>query len=462
MEWAKGRPRISVLLEMRLGKCPVAINWVYSHGFRSTLIVAPISTFDGWRYWAERFGMPLHLLEGTREKRYDTLLAGLSEGGLFLVNPQGLFLPAKTSKRKDAIPSDIATYKFDANIWDETTEGLCSPDTQVNWIANRYLCAEHKCILTGDIRPQSALQVFEPMKWCYGSFMGQTNYYHWQLENFRQWGFKWMPKDIGKIRQAAHSLSYVLSQKAAGVAPDWYPEKRICILPPRVREEYDALTRDFALNLRGMGECKPCGGTGWRKHGEGWEECTYCGGEGELNRLEANTAIVVRRWKRQIAGGFPPLFPHLYSEHKLKVLQEVLGETSRRAVVTFVHNTELEECAKKIKGAVKLHGQMSPIHRRQIETEFRRKDGPRVLLAQVKCVCYGMNLSSADWMIRYSLPDRYLEISQSLQRINDLANPRPLYVTDLVCRDTVDEDLVDAAVNHGGNSRAFMKRLVTV
>ena len=74
-----------------------------------------------------------------------------------------------------------------------------------------------------------------------------------------------------------------------------------------------------------------------------------------------------------------------------------------------------------------------------------------------------MDLSRASTMIRYSLPERYEDLSQDQDRIvhptKDMVSEPLLYI-DLVCKDTVDEDVLMASRDKSVDARYFMSKII--
>jgi SNF2 family DNA or RNA helicase len=140
----------------------------------------------------------------------------------------------------------------------------------------------------------------------------------------------------------------------------------------------------------------------------------------------------------------------------------LMGEFAKEpVVVSFRFNMEMF-AAREILSSLQIPCAMiwGDLNTDQRKTETQKFwDGEvRVLLKQA-CVHYGMDLSCADTMIRYSMPEAWNDISQDMDRIVHPRKTRPLMYVDLICKDTVDEDVVEASRDKQLNARYFMERL---
>jgi SNF2 family DNA or RNA helicase len=82
-----------------------------------------------------------------------------------------------------------------------------------------------------------------------------------------------------------------------------------------------------------------------------------------------------------------------------------------------------------------------------------------VLLMQIKVAKFGIDLSAADTMIRYSMTYSYEDVSQSEDRIVHPLKKSPLHYVDLVARNTVDEDLIEVIQDKKIDAKLFMSKL---
>jgi len=467
IEWVEPRDCAAILMRMRLGKITVARYWAAARDARRFLVVTPIEAMAGWHRELTALGENFEIAHGPRGNRIEAVLRAHEsyDGRYFiLTNSQGLFKPGPkkecadckgTGKQGDsqfdlpclecggkgwwrapAGPTDLATLKWDGVIWDESTVGLRNPKSQTCKIAMRYLTrARYRCILSGDFAPEGPLDIFQQMCWCYGEFMGHDNFWEWRDAYFLQDRYDWYPKmgTLKAIHTALEELAYRLDYKAAGVR--WRVKRRRveCSMPDDLREKYNSALR--------------------------WMEVPTESGEWIVTKQK----MVVGQWLAQLAGGVPVFDRQVRSDHKLHLLlQEVARVGGRRCVVTFRYNPELFAAADLLeKSGFKVRvvwGEIKPKERYQIEKEFHENKF-QVLLMQVRVARFGIDLSCARHMIRFSLPWEYESIHQPMLRIfNPMLDDDCIY-TDLVCRDTPDEDLYEMSIDKGLSAGGFMNDL---
>jgi len=446
-------------IDKRLGKSYLASMWTHYHQFPRVLIAAPMSAIPDWLRGLED-GDGEIAWDMTQHRNFQEWLEWGDKlpGRFFIINHHGLFLPkgrrikchvcggkdiacktcygAGTVTRSYIMPNVLAVYDWPAVIWDETTL-IRNPQSQMNNVAHTCLGSiPCRCGLSGEYVPETPLDVFEQLRWVFGTFMGHSNFWKWRNEYFEPLGYGWEPK-VGvreQIRNAVKQCGFLMRKQDVGLVNETFYEPRYCDLPQKAKRIYD--------------------------HAEAWMEIPGADGH---DTLYTKYAVAVRTWLCRLAGGYMPERPDLQSDHKLKLLWEVIQEHPHEPlVVSFRHNAELEAAeaflARKGETTMVLRGAQDTQVRRDNQDRFR--DGrARICLKQAK-VHFGADLAAADTMIRYSLPDRYEDVSQDRDRIwNPSVKRRPLLYIDLITRDTVDEDLVLASKLKGINARYFMTKV---
>ena len=94
-------------------------------------------------------------------------------------------------------------------------------------------------------------------------------------------------------------------------------------------------------------------------------------------------------------------------------------------------------------------GDMSNIELDNVKISFNSRDenGIQVIVAQVKKLACGHNLQACDWNIYFSHSWSYLERSQSEDRSHRMGRIGPVQYIDLVCENTIDEQVLQATDN---------------
>lgn len=420
LEWARTRSTIALFCQMRLGKTPVTIRWARQDA--AVLVVAPMSTLS--RYgWSQELRLEhitrVHRLYDIPNKRRLAYMAEASFRGWYLINYEGL-----------RVAPWLLELPWTTLILDESTK-VRSPQAQITRLLVRQ--SRHiprRAILTGLPNPESALDYFSQFHVLDGEFMGMTNY--WQFRNalYHGVGFDWVPRRGTKerIKQEVHRRAFVLTRAQVGIGNEKQRQVRLIAAPTVLRTLQKQVIRDFAYE-----------------------------------HLETKWSPVQAMWLAKLAGGFSPT-NKLVTNVKLRELAELVttelhGES---VVVWFRFNHELHAATrlltkKKVAIGV-IYGATTKAERSTIQEAFQAGT-IRVLLAQVKCGQYGMNLSRANTAVYYSNAWDHEVRAQSEDRIEHMRKHEPLLFIDLVMEGTADEAVLDALDMKAYTARAFSSRL---
>lgn len=444
LEYCRKHPCGALFCDKRLGKTYLAGRWAHMHGAEKVLVVAPYSALPGWTRQLEEDGDLVWDLTVPQNMKTWIEERNSIPARFFVVNPQGLF---RAGRGQNPFPREAALHEWDAVIWDELPI-IKTPRSQINTVA--HMCLGNiplRLGLSGEYAEEGVMDIFEQMRWVFGSFMGHINFYKWQNEFFDQILYDWFPKtgvtSLGEIKRIVMERAYVLSRKDAGLKEHREFDPRYCDLPREVRKVYDHAETYFEI----PGVAIPDGAIP------------------ALQRKVRYTSYitVVRNWLLQISGGRPKDMPDLNSDHKLKLMMEIVRERKHEPlVISFRHREEMfaakDYLAKQnVTDTALMYGDMNVKQRTDVENEFKKGTIGKVL--KTAMVHFGADLSAADTMIRYSLPDRYRDLSQDADRIVSPVKKRPLLYIDLITKRTVDEDLSDLAADKSIDARFFMSRL---
>jgi hypothetical protein len=464
--YCASHPHAGIFMDKRLGKVISSFDWALSHRRRNVLIIAPLSATTGWLDDAEIEAVRAVLLHGgNQEARQEQLADAIerrdaeapNEPIFTIINPEGIYLPAGRKipctacnghpiqcpvcsgtgrvRRGEPIPTALVQMPFDAVIWDETVS-LKNPKAQINTVAHDVFASyTHRLGLSGEYAPEGIQDSFEQMRWIFGRFMGFRNYWKWRHHYFSNAGYDWFLKPGARqdIKDAIHQRCYVLHRKDAGITEVRAFERRWCELPQKVRKAYDDAEKYFEL--------------------------PYADNDA---KVETKYGLVSKTWLSQVAGGYPPGYSVLHSPHKTNVIFE-LYETYKYepVVILFRFNSELlaVEAALQRRKIVCTHiiGATPPAERRKRMHAFQAGKIWAILL-QIKVAKYGLTLSRSSTMFRFSLSDPWDDISQSMDRIVDVGKTDPLAYIDVVAKDTVDEDRLNALGDKGVDSRYYMRK----
>lgn len=438
LQWARGKDRLAFFHEMRLGKTLTTIWWLQKvSAAERILVVGPLSTLPSWQEELTAEGEVSTLLLGDSNQR----LAAASETSRskqrrwFLLNHEATIVRgAKTfgsDPKPRAIPSPVLQLPWNAVVLDESAR-IRNPKA----LQSRALCeactnVRYKACLSGLPNPTSLLDFFQQMKFLFGSFMGCNNFWAFRDTYFApDWsGYSWNPKRgvEDKIRRALRELCHFLSRKQVGLANKKVFETRTVHLPQKSREAYDRAEHDFAI--------------------EGYQQ--------------TNWTLVVRQWLSGICGGRPKHLPKTcHHNAKLNELLELLeGELKgEQVVVWFRHRAELVAVTKKVREAglrVRCIYGDTPVMLRKM---YRRKfvlHKLDVLCLQMQTGKYGIDLSTSNTAIYYSMTDDPEDFAQSMERIEHPKKKAILLYLVLLAADTIDEDRYKALREKNVDSKMF-------
>jgi SNF2 family DNA or RNA helicase len=174
----------------------------------------------------------------------------------------------------------------------------------------------------------------------------------------------------------------------------------------------------------------------------------------ELDGKETKWTLVVNSWLRQLAAG----------EHKDREIIKLLkGELKdEQLVIWFAFNAELyrlHDTLTKLGISCRyITGDVSISKRGKLVDRFNAKKY-QVILMQLKCGKYGLDLSGADTAIYYSASYEAETRIQSVPRIVHPKKDRPCLIIDIVTRNTIDEDIREALLTKDIDSKGILSSI---
>lgn len=441
---ARTRTRFPLFWEMRLGKTLLTIRWVETlqPPPEKILVVAPLSVLEVWEKELKLEGVrqyQIALLLGSAEQRLLKLIE-MQNAKWFLVNYEGLLQRRRPGEnRSRPIASEITKMPWHCVILDESTR-IRNPRADITKVVQNELgSVPYRTILSGLPNPESALDFFEQMKFINGSFLDCDTYWSFRQRYFQQlYGrWEWVPLKgtISLIKEAVAPFSLTRKQARMGAAKVF--ETRRVNLPSKMRKLYERAENEYALGL---------------------QETLY--------------APVQRTWCLRIAGGV------VYnseddeilatSHHKVdELISLLLGELkNQRIVVFFRFNAEINLVAEKLRKKklefVIINGSVSRSERIKRRAQIQYSNGTALILCQTRCVQFGLDFSFCPTAIYFSNWDDYEIRAQSEDRIIHPKKKEPSLYIDLVTRESVDEDILDALKDKEANAIVFKSKLIQV
>lgn len=420
LDYTKGRTRIALFMEMRLGKTLVAIRWLNAWGVKRVLIVCPLPVMRTWREellkeeWAEE---DIQLVKGDSEERVGCLLRPAT---WFIVNYEALLAT-----------HEILGLNWDGIVLDESTRIRNPRAKTTRLLCDRSYHIRLRGILTGLPNPESFLDFFEQMNFLWGNFMHCTNYWIFRKKFFNQYGHEWCPTNYVKdqIKAAVKVLSFSMTRKQAGIKIQKVYEKRYVKLNEEQAKLYKQISDDFEFTRT----------------------------DGKIQ--DTKWAPVKFQWLARVAGGFSPEGRQI-SNAKYEELSEILGTELKGepTIVWFRYNQELEQAALFLTARGFTVGTFTGANKEDAE-KFARGT-IQVLLAQSKCGQFGLDWSRASTAIYYSNWYDGEVRAQSEDRIVHPKKKDILLYIDLIAEDSIDEDVVGILREKKINAKLFMMELI--
>lgn len=425
----------ALFCQMRLGKTAVAIRWAISrpHPNNRILVLAPLTVLSSWQTELEAEGIP---------QNYVTLLSEFRVKPTQPTPGHSLWVLGNYEQIR-AHPTFLTDPQWHTLILDESTR-IRNPKAQITkLLTSSSLNVPNRLILSGLPAPESPMDYCEQFRFLGGSFLGFPNYWMARANLFRKGytDWDWLPKadTLERIKFYVHSHAFVLTRKQAGIGSQKVYEVRSIPMTPPQKTAYQKAEREFAKDILTPG---------------GVVETT------------TNWEIVKLLWMARIAGGFSDeKDPTTYSNAKVHELLTLLeGELKNEPVVVwFRFNREIKEVADALSKEGFKHRCILGLTTRNARykaQQWFKLGNSRILLCQVKCAKFGIDLSTASTAIYYSNSYDYEDRAQSEDRIVHPAKKEPLLYLDLVTQNTVDEDVVAALRDKSVSAKQVMNRIV--
>lgn len=453
IEQAKNKPYYGLLFSMGTGKTCTIINILRdkfneNQRIMRTIIFTPSSVVTQFRQEWFKFSKieksKVICLLGSQKKRVETFMENKDKGCVFICNHESLLMKE--------LYAQFVNWKPEAIVIDESHR-FKSHDSKRSQalfnLANPIKQKKPLCyILTGTPILNSPLDIFQQMKIMCGGFPveGQKidNFYHFRSRYFYDKNVG-MPSHIHfpdwKIKtlkthgfDAVGEISSILSKYSMMVKKEDcldLPEEMTIVHKVEMTNEQKKAYNELVKNL-----------------------ITY------INDKECIASLAIVKCLRlmQVTSGYLTVgetdeekeniqFKETPKDEILKELLEEITETSKVIVwCVFKFNYEriahiCEELGIKY---VELHGGVSEVQKRERLDAFKQDESIRVFIGHPGSMGVGVNLTEAPYSIFYS---RNFSLEHYLQaRARNYRGGQTQKVThyDLVCSDTIDEDVVEA------------------
>ena len=420
-EKMKSLKKIALFIKMRLGKTVITLKWLHYINAKRVLILCPKSVMPIWSseimdegYSKDR----ITIITGNAEERY-ALAEKKHFGNHFYV----------TNYETVVNSSSILNLSWDVIVLDESTR-IRNPKAKTTQVLNRGTShVPYKIILSGLPDPESEMDYFEQMKFLHGQFMGCNNFWKWRGINYFQAGFEWVLKRGAreKILNEVSKNAIVLTREGAGLGEKKVYETRYTFMSIEQKKFYSEMMRDFETCIMGK-------------------------------TLTTKFTVAKYSYLAQIASGITQ-DGKLFSANKFRELLSLLTEELKNesVVIWFSHTHELLTAEKWVHEA-KMKCAVYYSEEKRGEEEFKAKK-IKIMLAQPRGNQYGIDWSVASTVIYFSNWWDGEIRAQSEDRIVSVKKKEPLLYIDLVCKGTIEEDVVEILKDKTMNSADFLDKL---
>ena len=398
----------ALFMDMRLGKSVVYVFRSRSYKGRN-LIVCPISAFLGWTEL-----LPDHvILYGSRTERLDKLR---ETHKYYIINWDGFRI----------IP-EIASLNWNSIVLDESTQIKSPTSSTSKFFCRFFRNVKYKWILSGTPDLEDPMDLIQQLNFIYDFH----NYYTFRQKYCYPSGsfLDFKPNTQGQYKLAKGLAGcFVKKRHEVNFLCTKIYQKKVLILPDRIRKIYDTCEEEFILEYKDY----------------------------SLKTLySAQRAI----WLRLLSSGIlqtakDPNLHKLVWKTKIDALVELLNTIQEQVIVWTTFRIEFEYLQKAITDAAFINGSTPVKARADIIKNFNLGKFKR-LVAQPECFKFGADFSKASCMIYFSQPNSAITRSQTEDRVVHLNKKNPVLIMDLLVKDTVDEDIHSAH----NKKQAYSERL---
>lgn len=442
----------AVFMEPRLGKTKVALDWVGILALRGevrrVVVFAPRIALDVWEDQIHEH-YPYSYHAETYEEEWEDTSRGGPSVSYFLAGREETFraerVGRKLVRRKQEV---VEAWRPDAIIVDESHEykrpgGRGAQDA---WrMVQRLRLHRQKAgkrgpfvlLLSGTPNPKGWRDLFAQFRIMDPALLGTSAAaFDEKYCVYGQGPRKYVIiryRNLARLKRILREHSTVCTAAEAGLEGKLLFQTLRVDLPEKVRVKYVEMVEEFV---------------------------TEVGGE----LVTAKNQGVKRLRLLQITGGRTTSGGRIHDEKvkKLTAWLEHLHGQEQNVLVYARHTAEVDACyaAAQAVGFVCgiLDGRTKGKSRSDLLRRFARESRrPRCLCIQVQAGAVSIDLSWAAELVFYSLPDGWVSFWQSLNRVRGPNQKKPVRITAILARNTVDISALAALRNKEDMHRALMR-----
>ncbi|AZS06612.1 DNA helicase [Mycobacterium phage JacoRen57] len=457
--------RAALLMEPRTGKTKVTIDYLSilaSAGkIDRAVIVAPARVLDVWiEQFHEHCPVRYNIILWDKEARKYPLprVSSVYQLTVLLVNYEAFGTPGRKlrsgrrSKTTGRFANRAAITKWldgqpAAGVLDESHK-IKSPSGRAStMVVSMRPLFKYRLILTGTPVTKAKRTFDIYMQW---KFLNPDRFAEWPtVDEFKNHFGRWThrngfpqflrPRNTAQLNELLVEDSFIVKREdCLDLPPQMPPVFRHVTLSERTADVYDTLAEEMVATLL-----------------EGEEE----------HLIEASIPLVLTLRLTQITGGFTKSVDGETVQiggEKLAVLDEIFDEAVEnedKLVVAARFRSELDaiQTLAERKGlpVFPIRGGLTRSESSENVRAFRETEGAAVVVMNPQAGGVGIDLSTADHMIWYSLPTSWVDYTQACDRIA-LSKTSRTY-TYILAKHTVDEFLYDTLQTDGDVAKALLK-----
>lgn len=419
-EYGMRQQNPALFMDMRLGKSIVTIRICKDRGLERVLVVAPKTALIGWYDELQNEGVrrvgflpSRNKAEQRREKHMRWFLTSFE---YFMRHPE------------------LEHMGFDALVIDESTR-LKNPTAKITKMACKHWRHCVRFALSGMPAPEDVLEYVPQFLFLNGSLFGESSFWKFREKHcippvgFGSYNWNLGKRASRRLKAYIADNAFICTRQAAGLEKVKLYEKRIISQTENQKRAMASLFKSFE----------------YKGHSTKWR-------------------VATATWAAQISGGLWKGV--LYNRNKFRELLSLLeGELQEEVVVVFFRfSAEIKYVQSLLrKSSISfrtIDGATGDSEKDAISRGYRfgKRPKQRVVLCQIKCVKYALDLAAASTAIYYSNSFSLEERVQSEQRILHLKKDDPLLYVDLIVEGTMDEEIHAALSEKRLNAKNFLKQ----
>ncbi len=406
----------ALFCEMGTGKTLVMLMLILTMPGTVTIVVCPKSVMYSWVTDIKKFtDLNYRVLTGTKAKRIKLMREVMSEGGIGIINYEGIATLGTTCAELKAANMVILDESSQVKNWKARRTRL------INEVFKEI---PHRYILSGTPITNNWLDLFSQLKFISPSIFGAKNFYAYRNRYCKMGGFKNYQivgyKNTEELKGLVTSLSTQYKKEDCLDLPDKVYSTRFIEMSKEMQKQYDQMKKEMILYFNDK-------------------------------TVQANEAITKMLRLKQILAGE---YINANGNEKLKALMGVITEQldKGRQMVIWTHFRASHKIIRELleRNDIPYSQINGDTKDRDVEIDRFQEGKTKVFVGSITACGMGVTLTAGDLAVYYENTFNLGDRRQSEDRIHRIGQERVCNVVDLVYRDSVDEHVLQA-IEHKQN-----------